>query len=199
MIVIAGGIGAGKSVVARILRLKGFGVFDCDLEARRMMEEEGELIACVRNIAGEDVYDSANRLDRALLASRLFADPEIRRSINREVHSAVRKRIEEWMGSSKRNLFVETAIGGESGIAAMAGEIWLVDAPEELRIERVMERDRRPEEQIKSIIDAQRKEEERLAESGARVVRLINDGKRSLLQQIEKELKTLNENIQQQC
>lgn len=199
MIVIAGGIGAGKSVVARILRLKGFGVFDCDLEARRMMEEEGELIASVRNIVGEDVYDAANRLDRPLLASRLFADPEIRQSINREVHSAVRKRIEEWMGFSKGNLFVETAIGGESGIAPMADEIWLVDASEELRIERVMERDRRPEEQIKSIIDAQRREEERLAESGARVVRLINDGKRSLLQQIEKELNTLNENIQQQC
>lgn len=164
-ILLCGGIGCGKSVVARILRLKGFGVFDCDFEARRLMQTDFALMEAVKAAAGEDVYrvpdgESAHApvLDRRLLAERIFADDAVRGAVNAAVHSAVRLRIGEWLLESPVNLFVESAVPVSSGLEAMAAEIWEVTAPLDVRIARVALRDARPREEILSIIRAQQSE-----------------------------------------
>lgn len=191
MIVITGGIGSGKSVVARILRLQGFGVFDCDYEARVLMESSGPLARQVRDIAGNDVYGPSGLLDRRKLADRIFGSPALRLEINQAVHSAVKIRMREWLKESERNVFVETAIAAGSGIAEEAQEIWLVEASSDTRMHRVRARDGRSKEDVESIMTAQEREEELLLSMGKKVVRISNNPGDPILETILKQLEIM--------
>lgn len=184
MIVLAGGIGSGKSVVARTLRLKGFGVFDCDREAKFLMENEADLIATLNEITEDQAYDSSGRLDKKKLSQLLFENSAIRSEVNKAVHAAVINRLRNWLKESSRNMFVETAIAAESGIAAMAKEIWLVVASPLTRMERVRLRDTRPDEQILKIMETQAREEEKLYSTGVEIKKIFNDPEGHLLERI---------------
>lgn len=188
MIVLAGGIGSGKSVVARLLRLKGFGVFDCDFEAKLLMHSDPRIIEGIRKIAGEEVYSGSGTLDRGRLASVIFGDKDKREKVNALVHEAVRNRIGEWLKENRANVFVETAIAAESGIADKADAIWLVDADEETRIARIKSRDGRSLDDIRRIMDAQRAEEELLFSSHRNIVKISNNPSDSILAQINLQL-----------
>lgn len=187
MIVLAGGIGSGKSVVARILRLKGFGVYDCDFEAKRLMNSDKELMGEVEKIAGETVY-ADGKLDRKKLASIIFSDETKRRRINSVVHSAVRRDVERWLAKDAGNIFVETAIAAESGIDLLADAVWIVWADERVRIARVEMRDGRAEDEILKIIQSQAEEEKRILKCGREVVMINNNPDSQLLAQIDKAL-----------
>lgn len=186
MIVLAGGIGSGKSVVARTLRLKGFGVYDCDFEARRLMEQDPGLVEQMKAIAGEAVYGDSGKLDRKYLGELIFGNREIRERVNRAVHSAVRSDVERWLRQSPANIFVETAIAAESGLYAMAERVWLVQASEKTRISRVKSRDCRSEDEIRRIMGVQAMEEETLRREGIAVDIILNDTADCLLGQIDK-------------
>lgn len=190
-IILAGGIGAGKSVVARSLRLMGYGVYDCDSEARRLMHESEEIRRVLVEVGGNDIFDASGVIDRKRLAAIIFADSDKRKLVNTAVHQAVRDDIIRWCGQSERNIFIETAIASESGLAKMADEVWLVDAPVDERIERVETRDSRSREEIMKIIQAQRLEEDMLRKEGVRL-RVISNGKEdALLSELEELVGTL--------
>ena len=186
MIVLAGGIGSGKSVVARILRLKGFGVFDCDYEARVLMETNKHLIQSIIDIAGDDVYSAGGKLNRQKLSALIFNDIEIRDRINKVVHAAVRSEIVKWLKEDPANIFVETAIAAESGLPGMAEQIWIVKASDATRISRVMARDGRSEENIKSIMHAQAEEEDRMKKSNVLIKKINNDSSDMILEEINR-------------
>lgn len=188
MNVLTGGIGSGKSVVARLLRLRGFGVYDCDFRARRLMESSSELKHKIQAIAGEEVYDQNGKLQRKLLGSLIFSDPEIRQKINALVHEAVRNDIAEWTKLKEENIFVETAIAAQSGLADLADQVWVVDASLQDRIERVSCRDNRCEDEILKIIKAQEKEEEALIDKGIEILRIRNNPTDFLMDQIDEAL-----------
>lgn len=192
MILLTGPIGSGKSVVAGILRLRGFGVFDCDVEARRLMQSSPELICEVREAAGENVYSADGILDRRRLAEIIFSDEEIRRKINSAVHSAVSGRIREWLSESPENIFVETAIPVSSGLAAMASLIWLVEASDEVRLHRICRRDARPMEETEAIMRAQEEEFSALKLLEVPVLTISNNPESNLLYQIDNNLKITN-------
>lgn len=195
MIVIAGGIGSGKSVIARILRLQGFGVFDCDAEARKLMERDGGLVSEVKKIAGEEIYDGCGRLCRSALAGIIFSDAGKRRAIEKAVHEAVRNRIDSWLKEAENNIFVETAISAVSGIAFRAEEVWMVEASEETRIGRVASRDGRTDEEIRRIMKAQEREEELLADHSIAVKRIHNDSGDEVLAEINRLLSERSEKL----
>ena len=180
--------------MARILRLRGFGVYDCDYEARKLMEGDETLKQSLREIAGEETYAPDGTLQRQYLASQIFGNEETRGRVNRVVHSAVRADIERWMAESPRNIFVETAIAAESGIAEKADAIWLVEASPETRRRRVKVRDGRNEAEISRIMEAQAEEARRLAEGGKRLVRIANDPDSRLLEQIDDEIQRIKTN-----
>lgn len=188
LIGIAGGIGSGKSVVSRILRLKGYEVYDCDLEARRLMTESRVIREAVVAITGRhDVYDSEGNPDRKRLAGILFADKQIRNRINTVVHSAVREDLSRFIcGQSCRlPVFVESAIMGSSGLAGMCGSVWIVEAPEKLRVRRVAVRSNLREDEIIGRMKAQGNEEELIRSVNICVERIVNDGENPLLEQID--------------
>lgn len=187
MIGICGGIGSGKSVVGRILRLRGEAVYDCDLEAKHIMDTSEEVLSALHERFGNSVCPDGGPICRPELARRVFGNDEDRLWLNSMVHRLVRDDVDRWykarMDEGRRRCFVESAILASSGLGAMCGEIWIVTASEDVRIERVGQRDALSEEAIRSRIRSQQ-EEERLTEASGIPVRVIdNSGTLPLLTQ----------------
>lgn len=189
---ITGGIGAGKSVVSRILRLKGYPVYDCDSEARSLMESSEEILAALQGRFGEECILECGGLNRGYIASRVFNDAEELTWLNALVHGAVREDVRDWVevhaSAGKEILFVESAILYTSGLDKMCERIWLVTAPEEMRLERAMQRGGASEEDLRRRIESQRMEFDALP---AGKVSEIENSCASLLGRVEGLLATL--------
>ena len=187
-IAICGGIGAGKSVVSRILRTMGYDVFDCDREARRLMDNSLDIKTHInRHIAPGCLLEDLS-LDRQLIAKVVFSDAEALSALNALVHAAVKEELTRWRNDSRRTrpAFFETAIPVSAGIAGFADQVWEVTAPEPVRVCRVMQRSAMSEEQVMARIEAQRAE----VVPGARVI--VNDGSSPLLPAILSLLSNIN-------
>lgn len=155
LIAITGGIGAGKSVVCSFLRAIGFDVFDCDSQAKVIMDQDDKIkCALADRIDSEVIKDG--KIDRALLSQIVFADKIKLEILNSIVHGAVRDRILQWRDrDSLRPIFVETAILFQSGLNELVDEEWRVSAPEHVRISRVMNRNNISAQQVTDRIKAQ--------------------------------------------
>jgi len=179
IVAITGGIGAGKSVVCHVLKALGFHIYDCDTEARLLMDSDA---AMRRRIADEVTCDALNpdgTLCRPKLAECVFTDPAKLRTLNSIVHGAVRRHFAKWAEAQAGNvIFVETAILYESGFDASVTEIWEVTAPREVRIARVEKRNGLDRAAIVQRIDAQNRERH----AGHRII--VNDGLRPVIPQI---------------
>ncbi len=159
LIALSGGIGAGKSVVSEMLRVLGYEVYDCDLNARRIIDTD---LAIIERIAREVCEEAVceGRINRKRLAECVFADAEALSRLNAITHRAVLDHLSEWAATrpvdkSHPVVFVETAILTESGLDKMVDEAWMVVAHEETRIERVMKRNGMTREEVKSRISSQ--------------------------------------------
>lgn len=184
MIGICGGIGAGKSVVSRLLRTRGYCVYDCDYEAKRLMDNSEVMISqmCLR--WGDSIYDSEKGLDRKEIARLVFSDPQELAWLNTLVHKEVYREIE-----TLQPTFIESAILYSSGLYALCEEVWEVNASERERVKRVIERNGMSEEEVESRIRAQRDESEMLRmgclRHGISLKKINNDNQQSLLQAVE--------------
>lgn len=158
LIMITGGIGSGKSVVSRILRLNGYPVYDCDSEAKRIMETDGKVIEALIEILGEEAYSSEGFINRPYIASRIFSDAVLRGMVNSVVHQAVREDVDRFARKREGMVFCETAIPVTSRMTGMCEAVWLVTAPESERIERVKIRNGFSEEEIRRRIETQMEE-----------------------------------------
>lgn len=184
LIAITGGIGSGKSVVSRILRIMGYPVYDSDSRAKALMDADeaikSRIAAEVDSLAVRDGI-----IDRHHLAEVVFGDSEKLARLNSIVHAAVRHNLAEWVADCESDLtFVETAILYESGLNYLVDAEWRVESPLELRIERTMQRSGLTRAEVESRIAAQSIE----APPGAPPLRLftiVNDEKQALLPQVE--------------
>ncbi len=183
-IAITGSIGSGKSVVQNIVKAMGFPVYDCDREARNIMDNDK---AIIRTIA-EEISATAvkeGRIDRKALSAIVFSDKDRLARLNALVHRAVIDDYRTWSRDRKIS-FVESAILFSSKLYQDINEIWEVKAPESLRIVRVSWRN--PELSRSDIvrrIEAQKIETEAIEQSD--IVRhiIVNDDSQAILPQIE--------------
>ncbi|MCM1377656.1 MAG: dephospho-CoA kinase [Clostridium sp.] len=184
---ITGGIGAGKSLVSRILRLKGFGVYDCDSRAKSLMDTDREILDSLFNRFGRDVVDPNLRsINRRALARIVFATEEERLWLNALVHKAVKDDIVNWGLESSLNIFVESAILCESHLTDICREVWLVDAPEDLRLSRALARNPEADsDDIRRRIEAQRSEQRELRKLPIPLYIIQNDGMKPILTEID--------------
>lgn len=163
---ITGGIGSGKSTVAKYLLEKGFPVYISDLEAKKVMESP-EIVSKITELFGKDILLPNAILNREKLASIVFNNPEKLKLLNAVVHPAVKIHFENW--KSKHNnskiLFKEAAILFESGSYKDCDFIISVVAPQETRIGRVIARDKTTREKVLQRIENQISDEERIAKS----------------------------------
>lgn len=154
---ITGGIGSGKSYIARQMSaLLGIPVYDSDANAKRLNEESPVIRRGLMDMVGSEVYDASGHLDKALLASFLFASGENARRVNALVHPVVREDFLRWADRQEAPVVaIETALLAESGIDRVVDKIIRVDAPMETRIARAMQRDGATRSQIEARIARQ--------------------------------------------
>lgn len=156
---ITGGIGAGKSVVSRILRCRGFEVYDCDLEAKRIMDSSATLKKQLRSRLGKSCVSDTGVINRSEIAGIIFADESCRAWLNSRVHSMVCGDVLEKARSTVDGLlFVESAIMRTSKLTDLCSAIILVDAPVETRVRRAAGRDSVSAESVRRRIEAQKEE-----------------------------------------
>ncbi len=157
-IAITGGIGAGKSVVSTVLRLMGYYVFDCDTEAKAIMDGSDAIkTALVTHIHEKAVVDGV--IDRRLIAGVVFSDAAKLDKLNAIIHEAVRLRLSQVIAERQKtdsHIFVETAILYQSGLDRMVDEVWDVVAEDEVRIARVMKRNALSRDDVIARIESQR-------------------------------------------
>lgn len=186
LIAITGGIGSGKSVVSRILDAMGYPVYDCDSRAREIMDNNDDIKQAIAdNIAPACIKNG--EIDRKELSATVFSSPEKLEILNGIVHGAVRDHLALWHSSEHQAdpiCFVETAILYQSGLDAMVDEVWHVDAPREVRVERVMKRNGLSRDEVLARIESQ---DSFIPTSVHPATKLIdNDGDTAILPQIER-------------
>lgn len=189
---ITGGIGAGKSVVSRVLRCNGEYVYDCDYEAKKLMEEDSEIKRELKGELGEDIYTAEGKINRSLMARKVFGDSSIRSFVNGLVHSAVRKDIEKKM-EKHSTFFIESAILLSSGLANICDRIWVVTSPVEERLARVKLRDNADTGDIEKRMKTQENEINLLKDHNP--VLITNDGKTPILMEILKLIRKENNKL----
>ena len=135
MIGITGGIGSGKSTIARELAKRGFVVYDCDREAKRFIAQNKEVQQAIINLLGEEAF-VGGIYNTVYVAKRVFADPNLLKRLNAIIHPAVGADI-----LAKQPDFVESAILYESGLDKLCDKVIVIDAPEDIRIARTIARD----------------------------------------------------------
>lgn len=180
---ITGGIGAGKSTVCKIFSVLGVPTYDADSRAKAVMTTDGILIEAIKKEFGTLSFKANGELNRDYLAAEVFNDELKLKRLNSLVHPRVGHDYENWLKEQTSALYVlkEAALLIESGSYKMLDCLILVTAPEEIRINRVLERDKhRSREQIKEIIKNQLDETKKITLADFII---NNDGKHSLLAQ----------------
>ena len=162
---ITGGIGAGKSTVAKIFSLLNIPVYDADTNAKWLMANDKALIEQIIKLFGQESYRPDGSLNREFLARIAFSSEENTKKLNNIVHPAVGSHYRQWVSSQKGAAYVlkEAALLFESQSYRQLDKIITVFAPEEVRIERVVKRDpHRSRKQISDIIKSQMADEKKM-------------------------------------
>ena len=143
-IALTGGIGSGKSTVARLLEAKGAVVVDADAIARESVEPGQPALAEIREAFGPEIIDADGRLDRARLAEIVFADADALGLLNAITHPRIAERSAELLARAPADAVVvyDMPLLVEQGPAALAGwdRIIVVDCSDDLRLQRLVER-----------------------------------------------------------
>lgn len=160
---ITGGIGSGKSTVARIFSILGIPIYSADDRAKWLMGNDKELINHIKKAFGSESYLSDGSLNRSFLAKTVFSDPEKVKTINALVHPAVVKDFLDW--SAQQNspyVLKEAALIFETGGNKSLDHVINVSSPLKVRIARTLMRDPfRSEEQVNQIINQQLPDEQK--------------------------------------
>ena len=174
---ITGGIGSGKSTIAKQLRTMGYAVYDTDSEAKRLIVEDTHVREQMEQLFGKEVY-ADGVYQTALVAQRVFASPPFRgeseggllTQLNNIVHPAVRADILRWATmqdspSFRKGLgvdlfFVECAILYQAGFDELCDKVIVVTAPEEIRLARAVARDHSTIEKVRARMRAQQTDQD---------------------------------------
>lgn len=184
---ITGGIGAGKSIVSRVLTAMGYPVYDCDSRARSLMDMSAEIKHAIALNIGAGVILPDDSIDRRLLAEIVFRNKQMLLTLNSIVHQAVRDDLARWVSNrSSALVFVETAILYESGLDRVIDSEWHVTAPTDIRVNRVIARNGLSREHVLARIEAQSGTTP--PKSSHNIITLVNDDITPLLPQIESAL-----------
>lgn len=178
---LTGGIGSGKTTVAKIFETLGIPVYYADDAAKKLMNEDVALKATIRKAFGEDVYINGT-LNRSYLASVVFADKNKLSLLNQLVHPVTIADAEKWMSEQHAPYALkEAALLFESDAWKGLDKIIGVDAPEALRIHRTMQRDQITKDEVLARMHKQMNQQEKM-ERCHEVI--INDEQTLLIPQI---------------
>lgn len=189
---ITGGIGSGKSVVSRLLEIMGVPVYVSDVETKQLTATDSRIRQELIDLLGEEAY-VGGVLNKTLLASFLFSDPEHARQVNGIIHPRVKDDFRQWAGqrAALPMVGIESAILIEAGFAGEVDVVVMVYAPKEVRLLRAMKRDATSRELVEKRIRSQMCDEEK-RKSADYVI--INDGRIPLIPQVVNLITSLSPN-----
>jgi dephospho-CoA kinase len=152
---LTGGIGSGKTTVAKIFELLNVPVYYADQASKRLYHTDKHLISEIKKYFGEDVYTN-EVLNRSKLATIVFNNPDKLDLLNELVHPPTIRDAEEWMKRQTAPYVIkEAALLFESGSATGLDYVIGVQAPSHYRIKRAMDRDGLKREEVLSRINGQ--------------------------------------------
>lgn len=188
---LTGGIGSGKTTVARYIASQGIPVYIADEEAKKVMNTP-DVVSLVAKAFGDSVLENGV-INRQKLAQLVFNAPEKLQQLNNIIHPKVKQDFENWVQKYHNHPFVikEAAILFESGSYQFCDKIITVTAPENVRLQRVMSRDSVTKNQVLARMQNQWKEEEKIALSDYVIQNINIEDTKS---QVDNILKTLKKN-----
>ncbi len=180
-----GGIGTGKSYVVRIFSSLGIPAYIADDRVKELYNIDKELLAKLVEILGDEILVDG-KLQRSVMACKIFADKDLLSKINNLVHPRLLEDFYLWREEQEKKgvkmIIYESAIFLETPIFHhIADKVIVVTAPEEVRIKRVIKRDNLEEHLVRQRINRQWKDDERLKMADFII---FADGKRAVLPQI---------------
>jgi len=180
---LTGGIGSGKSTVAKLFQLMDVPVYESD-ETAKQLYYIPEIRKKVISLLGVTAYLSENELNSKWIAEQIYVNPALRISLNEIIHPAVAHHYQNWVSKQGQPYILKVAaLIFEADIYKNMDLNILVLAPEALKIERILTRDaQRNLEQVKKIMDSQMSDKEKLKLSDLVV---YNDERQSLIAQVE--------------
>ncbi len=185
---ITGGIGSGKSYVCQILEKMGYAIFYSDLEAKKLMIQNKELIQQIKNIIGEHAYLN-NELNKPIIRNFLYQNDVNKEKLNALIHPFVYQEFEKWADSIQKEIvFNESALLFETDSYKRFNKTILVTAPEEIRIKRLIIRDCLNVEEIKKRFNAQLNDTIKIKKADYIIE---NDDKKLIIPQINKMLEKI--------
>lgn len=189
---ITGGIGSGKTTVCKIFELLDIPVYYADERAKWLMVNDPELVKKLKDAFGTEVYSDSGELNRPYLAGIVFNDRKQLDVLNGIVHPVVHQDGEQWHKAQSDVPFTlkEAALFFENGSYVNMDKMITVTAPEALRIQRVIARDKTTEEAVKARIDKQLPDAQKVSLSHFII---NNDGQHSLILQVLDIYKSLQE------
>ena len=160
-VAITGGIGTGKTYISHFFVQMGIPVFYADEDAKKCYED-AEIIESIHSYFGDKVFTD-KKIDFNKLAEYVFQDPKKKEFINQLIHPKVMERFDAWAKTQQSpSVMMETAILFENGLEKFFDLVIVVDAPMEVRIERIKKRNPNlSEEEILTRINAQMPQEEK--------------------------------------
>ncbi|WP_306671343.1 dephospho-CoA kinase [Cellulophaga baltica] len=185
---LTGGIGSGKTTVAKMFHALGVPVYNSDIEAKKLMVTSEVLKVKIKELLGTESYID-HKLNRTYIADKIFTDPDLLAQLNAIVHPAVRQHFMSWVAQQKAAYIVqETAIIFENDTQNKFDKIILVTAPEKIRIERVTSRDAISADKVKERIENQWPDQKKAALSDYVINNLELDKTTVLVAEIHKQL-----------
>ncbi len=163
LIGLTGGIGTGKSTVCKLFAERGVAVIDADAVAKELVALDQPALQAIVQEFGKGIIDAKGRLRRDRLRSIVFSDPEQRKRLEKLLHPLI---LEEMLSRANRAegpyciLCIPLLV--ETDQSSAVDRVLVVDAPQALQIQRVMERDHLTIDEIKAIMHAQASREDRL-------------------------------------
>jgi dephospho-CoA kinase len=184
---LTGGIASGKSTVARLLAERGAHVIDADRVGHSVLEPTGEAYPEVVTAFGPEILDEDGTVSRPKLGAIVFADPARRAQLNGISHPRMAERMGREIEKQRLRrggrrppvIVLDAAILFEAGWDALCDTVWTVEAPPELAIARLMQRNGLERAQAEARLAAQLSNAER-ARRAARVIR--NEGSLAALE-----------------
>ncbi|PWJ58278.1 dephospho-CoA kinase [Dyadobacter jejuensis] len=160
---VTGGIGSGKSLVCKIFSCLQVPIYEADSRAHWLINHHDAIRERVVALLGPEAYDAAGVYNRRYVAEQVFAQPDKLAALNAIIHPIVRQDTAEWVQQQSGQPYIikEAAIMKAAGDGNNLDFVVVVEAPESLRVRRVLHRDARSEAEIKAIIARQTTELER--------------------------------------
>ena len=154
---ITGDIGSGKTTVSNIFSHLGYKVYNSDERAKYLMETDTNIVEKISDLLGDSAYKKGS-LNKKLISQSIYNDHSLREKINAIVHPVTINDFNQWVTENKDPILIkESALIYQSGSYKELNSIILVEARKDIRIKRVLERDKhRKKEEVLQIINTQK-------------------------------------------